>query len=118
MARVSREGATDASADGPGAPSPCPYSHAVGGARQVWFPGRAAGCGRWCRRRGRRLCFSGRPWKHHRRTIDHFYQTLPCRRIYRVIGVSELADSAITLLIQPWVAVADVVSARAELYQA
>ena len=35
-----------------------------------------------------------------------------------VIGVSELADSAITLSVQPWVAVADVVSARAELYKA
>jgi small conductance mechanosensitive channel len=35
-----------------------------------------------------------------------------------VIGVSELADSSVTLCIQPWVAVRDVVSARAELYQA
>jgi small conductance mechanosensitive channel len=35
-----------------------------------------------------------------------------------VVGVSELADSAVTLSIQPWVAVKDVVTARAELYQA
>ena len=35
-----------------------------------------------------------------------------------VIGVSELSDSAVTLSIQPWVAVRDVVTARAELYQA
>jgi len=34
-----------------------------------------------------------------------------------VIGVTELADSSITLSIQPWVAVTDMVSARAELYQ-
>jgi small conductance mechanosensitive channel len=35
-----------------------------------------------------------------------------------VIGVTELADSSVTLSIQPWVAVRDVVSARGELYQA
>jgi small conductance mechanosensitive channel len=35
-----------------------------------------------------------------------------------VIGVSELADSSITLSIQPWVAVKDVVTARGELYRA
>ncbi len=35
-----------------------------------------------------------------------------------VIGVSELAASSITLSIQPWVAVPDVVPAKAELYQA
>jgi small conductance mechanosensitive channel len=35
-----------------------------------------------------------------------------------VIGVSELADSSVTLSIQPWVAVRDVVTARAELYHA
>jgi small conductance mechanosensitive channel len=35
-----------------------------------------------------------------------------------VIGVSELADSSVTLSIQPWVAVRDVVNARAALYQA
>ncbi len=35
-----------------------------------------------------------------------------------VIGVSELADSAVTLSMQPWVAVRDVVTARAALYQA
>jgi small conductance mechanosensitive channel len=35
-----------------------------------------------------------------------------------VIGVSELADSSVTLSIQPWVAVRNVVTARAELYQA
>jgi small conductance mechanosensitive channel len=35
-----------------------------------------------------------------------------------VIGVSELAASSVTLSIQPWVAVRDVVTARAELYQA
>jgi small conductance mechanosensitive channel len=34
-----------------------------------------------------------------------------------VIGISELADSSVTLSIQPWVAVADMISARAELYQ-
>jgi small conductance mechanosensitive channel len=34
------------------------------------------------------------------------------------IGVSELADSSVTLFIQPWVAVRDVVTARAELYEA
>jgi small conductance mechanosensitive channel len=33
------------------------------------------------------------------------------------IGISELADSAVTLSIQPWVAVRDVVNAKAELYQ-
>jgi len=35
-----------------------------------------------------------------------------------VIGISELADSSVTLSIQPWVAVADMVSTRAELYKA
>jgi small conductance mechanosensitive channel len=35
-----------------------------------------------------------------------------------VIGVSELADSSVTLSIQPWVAVRDVVTAKAELYHA
>jgi small conductance mechanosensitive channel len=35
-----------------------------------------------------------------------------------VIGVSELGDSSITLLIQPWVKVADVIKVRAELYKA
>jgi small conductance mechanosensitive channel len=35
-----------------------------------------------------------------------------------VIGIGELADSSLTLSIQPWVAVADMVSARAELYKA
>lgn len=34
-----------------------------------------------------------------------------------VIGVTELGDSSITLSIQPWVAITDMVSARAELYQ-
>jgi small conductance mechanosensitive channel len=34
-----------------------------------------------------------------------------------VIGVTEFADSSITLSIQPWVAVTDMVSARTELYQ-
>jgi small conductance mechanosensitive channel len=35
-----------------------------------------------------------------------------------VIGISELADSSVTLSIQPWVAIADVITARADLYQA
>lgn len=35
-----------------------------------------------------------------------------------VIGISLLADSAITLSVQPWVNVTDYVSAQAELYQA
>ena len=35
-----------------------------------------------------------------------------------VIGISELADSSITLCIQPWVVTADMITARAELYQA
>jgi small conductance mechanosensitive channel len=35
-----------------------------------------------------------------------------------LIGISELADSSVTLSIQPWVSVADMVTARAELYQA
>jgi small conductance mechanosensitive channel len=35
-----------------------------------------------------------------------------------VIGISELADSSVTLSIQPWVAVGDMISARAELYKA
>jgi small conductance mechanosensitive channel len=34
------------------------------------------------------------------------------------IGVSELAESSVVLFIQPWVAVTDMVSAKAELYQA
>jgi len=34
------------------------------------------------------------------------------------IGISELADSSLTLSIQPWVAVSDMVNARAELYKA
>jgi len=34
-----------------------------------------------------------------------------------VIGISELADSSVTLSIQPWVAIADMITARAELYQ-
>lgn len=35
-----------------------------------------------------------------------------------MIGIDELADSSVTLYIQPWVAVGDMISARAELYQA
>src|SRR6266403_5066373 len=35
-----------------------------------------------------------------------------------LIGISELADSSVTLSIQPWVAVSDMVNARAELYKA
>ena len=35
-----------------------------------------------------------------------------------VVGISQLADSAITLSIQPWVKVVDFVSAQAEVYQA
>src|SRR5918992_556412 len=35
-----------------------------------------------------------------------------------MIGISEFADSSVTVSIQPWVAVADMVSARAELYKA
>jgi small conductance mechanosensitive channel len=35
-----------------------------------------------------------------------------------LIGISELADSSVTLSIQPWVAVTDMVSARGELYKA
>jgi small conductance mechanosensitive channel len=35
-----------------------------------------------------------------------------------VIGVGELAASSVTLVIQPWVSVADVIPAKAELYQA
>ena len=35
-----------------------------------------------------------------------------------VIGVSELGDSSVTISIQPWVAVRDVVAAKGELYQA
>ncbi len=35
-----------------------------------------------------------------------------------LIGISELADSSVTLSIQPWVVIADMVTARAELYQA
>jgi len=34
-----------------------------------------------------------------------------------LIGITELADSSMTLSIQPWVAVADMLTARAELYQ-
>ncbi|HMF52042.1 MAG TPA: mechanosensitive ion channel domain-containing protein, partial [Candidatus Saccharimonadales bacterium] len=35
-----------------------------------------------------------------------------------LIGISELADSSVTHSIQPWVAIADMISARAQLYQA
>lgn len=35
-----------------------------------------------------------------------------------MVGISELASSAITLVIEPWVSVADVVTAKAELYKA
>lgn len=35
-----------------------------------------------------------------------------------LVGISELASSAVTLAIQPWVSVADVAAAKAELYQA
>ena len=35
-----------------------------------------------------------------------------------VIGISELGDFSVTLLIQPWIDVADVIKARAELYKA
>jgi small conductance mechanosensitive channel len=35
-----------------------------------------------------------------------------------LVGISELASSAVTLVIQPWVSVADVAVAKAELYQA
>ena len=34
------------------------------------------------------------------------------------IGISELADSSVTLSIQPWVLIADMMTVRAELYQA
>jgi len=34
------------------------------------------------------------------------------------IGISELADSSVTLSIQPWVLVADMITARTQLYQA
>ncbi len=34
------------------------------------------------------------------------------------IGISELADSSVTLSIQPWVVIADMITARAQLYQA
>ncbi|MGO9450732.1 MAG: mechanosensitive ion channel family protein [Candidatus Binataceae bacterium] len=34
-----------------------------------------------------------------------------------LIGISELADSSVTLSIQPWVAVADMIAARSGLYQ-
>ena len=32
------------------------------------------------------------------------------------IGISELADSSVTLSIQPWVVIADMITARAQLY--
>ena len=35
-----------------------------------------------------------------------------------VIGISELGDFSVTLLIQPWIDVAHVIKARAELYKA
>ena len=35
-----------------------------------------------------------------------------------LIGISELADSSVTLSIQPWVVIADMITAKAELYQA
>jgi small conductance mechanosensitive channel len=35
-----------------------------------------------------------------------------------VIGISELGDFSVTLLVQPWIDVADVIKARAELYKA
>jgi len=35
-----------------------------------------------------------------------------------VIGVSQLADSAITISVKPWVAIEDYVPAQAELYEA
>jgi small conductance mechanosensitive channel len=35
-----------------------------------------------------------------------------------IVGISELASSAITLVIEPWVLVADVVFAKTELYKA
>jgi len=35
-----------------------------------------------------------------------------------LIGISEPTDSSVTLSIQPWVAIADMITARAELYQA
>jgi small conductance mechanosensitive channel len=35
-----------------------------------------------------------------------------------LIGISELADWSVTLSIQPWVVIADMITARAELYQA
>ena len=35
-----------------------------------------------------------------------------------LIGISELADSSVTLSIQPWVAVTDMVTAKADLYRA
>jgi small conductance mechanosensitive channel len=35
-----------------------------------------------------------------------------------IVGVGELASSSVALVIQPWVAIADLVPAKAELYQA
>ncbi|MBI4527889.1 MAG: mechanosensitive ion channel [Deltaproteobacteria bacterium] len=35
-----------------------------------------------------------------------------------IVGISELASSSITLTVQPWVSIADMIPAKAELYQA
>jgi small conductance mechanosensitive channel len=35
-----------------------------------------------------------------------------------VIGIEELGDSSVTLSLQPWVAVTEMVTAKAEIYQA
>jgi mechanosensitive ion channel-like protein len=53
MARTTREGATDAFANGPGNPNPCSHT---GGAGQVQLPNRPVGRSGWRRWRGRGIC--------------------------------------------------------------
>lgn len=53
-------------------------------------------------------------------TVQQVLLTNPrvLKEIAPVIGVSALGDSAVTLAVKPWVAVADYVPAQAELYRA
>src|SRR4030095_5439080 len=56
VARIPRKGATDALVDGAVNQNPCHSPHTTGGARQVWFPDRAAGGRGRRRRRGHWVC--------------------------------------------------------------
>jgi hypothetical protein len=60
----------------------------------------------------------GNPIKGSVAVFRHCDSGLSVNFLISEIGIIELADSSLTLSIQPWVAVVDMVSARDELYKA